>query len=730
MKQILQRSTNGEIAVTDVPGPKLLPGCVLVRVAASLVSAGTERASGEFAGKNLLQKAQARPDLVREVIGKFRRDGIVSTVNAVRTRLETPAALGYSSAGTVIEVAPDVNGIRVGDRVACAGAGHAVHAEFACVPRLLVARIPADGVTFEEASFTTMGAVALHGIRTAEVRLGDTVAVIGLGLLGQLTVQLLKAAGCKVLGMDIVPGRAQLASRFGADAVSTSNSDFANLCSEQTQGYGADAVLITAGTPSSEPLKLAAEIARDRGMVVAVGAVGMEMERRPFYEKELTLRVSRSYGPGRYDTAYEQKGRDYPIGYVRWSETRNMEAFLHLLAGGKLYVKPLTTHRFAIGQATTAYRLISGETGEPFLGVVIAYDESAAPVRKLELVPPEKFSRPRENTSVNVGLLGAGSFATGTLLPAMKKVAGAKLIGVCAASGSHSRHAAGKFGFQYCATSDDEIITDPDINTVAIATRHNLHAAQVISSINAGKNIFCEKPLCLTEVELHEIVRIYSSSQKPVLMVDFNRRFAPMALRLKAFVDKIHGPLSFNYRINAGPIPQDHWVSDPQEGGGRIIGEVCHFIDVVTFLSGSAPVRIETKALSDSQSPDNVTISLEFANQSHATISYFTNGDRAYSKERLEVFGGKSSAMLDDFRILELVQHGKKQTFRSRFRQDKGHSGAWAAFVKSILAGNPSPISFDDIVRTTLVTFAAVESRSSGKPVSVDVTAFLPFSKS
>lgn len=730
MKQILQRSTNGEITVTDVPGPKLLPGCVLVRVAASLVSAGTERASGEFAGKNLLQKARARPDLVREVIGKFRRDGIVSTVNAVRSRLENPAALGYSSAGTVTEVAPDVNGIRVGDRVACAGAGYAVHAEFACVPRLLVSRIPANSVSFEEASFTTMGAVALHGIRTAEVRLGDIVAVIGLGVLGQLTVQLLKAAGCTVLGMDVVPARAQLALQLGADGVSVSNSDFANLCSEQTQGHGADAVLITAGTPSSEPLNLAAEIARDRGIVVAVGAVGMEMERRPFYEKELTIRVSRSYGPGRYDTAYEQKGRDYPIGYVRWTETRNMEAFLHLLAGQKLDIKALITHRFAIDQAPSAYHLISGETGEPFLGVVIAYDESAAPVRKLELVHTEKSLVQRDLKPVNVGLLGAGSFATGILLPAMKKVDGANLIGVCAASGSHSRHAASKFGFQYCATSDKEIITDPNINTVVIATRHNLHAAQVISSINAGKNIFCEKPLCLTEAELHEIIRTYSASQESLLMMDFNRRFAPMALRLKAFVDKIHEPLSFNYRINAGPIPVDHWVNDPQQGGGRIIGEVCHFIDFVTFLSGSAPVQIETKALYDSQSPDNVTISLQFANRSHATISYLTNGDRAYSKERLEVFGGESSAMLDDFRILELVQHGKKQTFRSRFRQDKGHCGAWGAFVKAILAGDPSPIPFDEIVRTTLATFAVVESRSSGKTVSVDIAAFLSFSKS
>jgi predicted dehydrogenase/threonine dehydrogenase-like Zn-dependent dehydrogenase len=727
VKQVLQRADNGEIAIAEVPDPKLLPGCVLVRVAASLVSAGTERASVEFARKNLFQKAKSRPDLVREVISKLRRDGIFSAVTAVRSRLDVPTALGYSSAGTVIAVAPDVVDINVGDRVACAGAGYAVHAEFACVPRLLVAKIPSGSVTFDEAAFTTVGAVALHGIRTADVRLGDTVAVIGLGLLGQLTVQLLKAAGCTVLGTDILPPRSELALQLGADGSSDSAADFASLCSEQTHGNGVDAVLITAETPSSGPVNLAPELARDRGVVVAVGTVGMDIERKLYYEKELDFRISRSYGPGRYDSAYEQKGRDYPIGYVRWTETRNMEAFLRLLAEGKLDLRSLITHRFSIHQAQNAYRLISGPDAASALGVLITYDEAAEPVQKLKLVPTEKLVISTGEKAVNIGLLGAGSFATRTLLPAMKQIEGITLVGVCAANGSHSRHAANKFGFAYCATDGDQIINDPSINTIVIATRHNLHASQIISSINSGKNVFCEKPLCLNEEELFGIVRAHVTPPKrQLLMVGFNRRFAPMALRMKSFVDEIREPLSLHYRINAGYIPRDHWVNDPLQGGGRIIGEVCHFVDFLAFLAGS-PVEVSTRSLPNNgdYSDDNVMISLQFENGSQGTIHYLANGDRAYSKERLEVFGGKSTAVLEDFRFLELVQHGKKQVMRSRFRQDKGHLAEWRAFVNAISSGVHSPIAFEEIIATTLATFAAVSSRSTGKSVSIEVNAFL-----
>ncbi len=727
MKQILQNANSGEIRVKDVPEPALLAGCVLVRVAASLVSAGTERASAEFASKNLFQKAKARPDLVRDVIGKVRRDGIVSAMSAVRSRLDIPAALGYSSAGTVIEVAPDLTDVQVGDRIACAGAGYAVHAEFACVPRLLIARIPSNSTPFEEAAFTTVGAVALHGIRTAEVKLGDTVAVIGLGLLGQLTVQLLKAAGCKVLGMDIRPERVELALKLGADGSSVSASDFAALCSEHTRGNGVDSVLIAAETPGSGPVNLAAEIARDRGIVVAVGAVGMEIERRLYYEKELDFRISRSYGPGRYDSAYEQKGHDYPIGYVRWTETRNMEAFLDLLTDGKLDLRSLISHRFSIHQAQSAYRVISGETSTPFLGVVITYGEGVERLQKLELVSREKpFSSSKEK-SVNVGLLGAGDFAIGTLLPAMRKINEINFVGVCAANGFHSRHAAEKFGFRYCATNAEEIINDPNIHTVVIATRHDLHAAQVISSINSGKNVFCEKPLCLTEEDLLGIARAYLGSlEKRILMVGFNRRFAPLALRLKTFVDEIHEPLALHYRVNAGYIPREHWVNDPEQGG-RIIGEVCHFIDFLTFLANAAPVEVLTRSLpgNGEYSNDNVVISLQYANGSQGTISYLANGDRAYCKERVEIFGGKSAAVMEDFRRLELARHGRKRVLRSRLRQDKGHRGEWRAFALAQLNGGQPPIRFEDIVSSFLATFAAVSSQSTGKAFSVNAEEFL-----
>ncbi|MGH9528743.1 MAG: bi-domain-containing oxidoreductase [Terriglobales bacterium] len=727
MKQILQSAKTGEIEVAEVSEPKLLPGCVLVRVAASVLSAGTERASAEFARKSLLQKAKARPDLVREVMGKVRRDGIISAMSAVRSRLDIPSALGYSSAGTVIAVAPDVTDINVGDRVACAGAGYAVHAEFACIPRLLIANIPSDSIPFEEAAFTTIGAVALHGIRTANVRLGDTIAVIGLGLVGQLTVQLLKAAGCTVLGRDIRPDRVQLALQFGAERASASAADFASVCSEQTHGNGVDAVLITAETPSNEPVNLAGEIARDRGVVVAVGAVGMDVERKLYYEKELTFRVSRSYGPGRYDSAYEQKGRDYPIGYVRWTETRNMQAFLSLLTEGKLDLRPLITHRFSIHQAQSAYRVISGESGASSLGVVITYGQAEERLQKLELVSTEKAAPSSKEKLVTAGLLGAGNFAIGTLLPAMRKTKGVNLVGVCAANGSHSRHAAAKFGFRYCATNEDQIINDANINTIVIATRHHLHASQVLASIYAGKNIFCEKPLCVTEEELFGIAQSYlGSPQKQLLMVGFNRRFAPMALRMKSFVEGIREPLALHYRINAGYIPRDHWVND-NEQGGRIIGEVCHFIDFLAFLAGSAPTEAFTRSLPDNgeYSNDNIVISLQFANGSQGTISYLANGDRTYSKERVEIFGGKSAAVLEDFRRLELVQHGKKQVTRPWLRQDKGHRGEWRAFVNALRTGSQSPIPFEEIVTTTLATLAAISSQSTGKTVPVNTKEFL-----
>src|SRR6266849_6827420 len=643
MKQLLQQVSGGEIEVVDVAAPELLAGCVLVRTAASLVSVGTERASSEFARKNLLQKARRRPDRVREVWNKVRRDGVASALAAVRSRMDQPSAPGYSSAGTVIAVGEGVTDIRPGDRVACAGAGHAVHAEFACIPRLLLARIPTDlpvSVSFDHAAATTVGAVALHGVRTADVKLGDIVGVIGLGLLGQLTVQILKAAGCGVVGMDIDRGRVELALRLGADGGSDSSVAFFDACMQQSAGRGMDAVLISAQTTSSDPVNLAAEVARDRAVIVAVGTVGMALERKPFYEKELDFRVSRSYGPGRYDAAYEQKGVDYPIGYVRWTETRNMEAFLQLLANGKVDVGALITHRFPIEQAQSAYDLIDGKSQQPFLGVLITYSELAEETRRVNL--PEKAGAitVAGTKSVAIGLLGAGNFATSTLLPAIRRVGGTTLVGVCAANGSHSHHTAKKFGFSYSATDEESLISDPGINTVVVATRHHLHARQVLAALKSGKHVFCEKPLCLNEDELRDIVRAYEDQRaaKPLLMVGFNRRFAPLALRLKSFLREIHEPLALHYRVNAGFIPADHWLNDPEQGGGRVFGEVCHFVDFLTFLVGAPPIEVQAHSLANpgKYSNDNVISSLRFADGSQGTISYLANGDKSYSKERVE----------------------------------------------------------------------------------------------
>jgi predicted dehydrogenase/threonine dehydrogenase-like Zn-dependent dehydrogenase len=720
MRQVFQDASGAAITVEGVPAPRLLAGCVLVRTAASVVSAGTERASSEFASKNLLQKARMRPDLVREVLRKINRDGLAATISAVRSRLDQPNALGYSSAGTVIAVGEDVTGFNSGDRVACAGAGHAVHAEFACVPRLLVARIPSQETTFDEAAFTTLGAVALHGVRNADARLGDIVAVIGLGLLGQLTVQILKAAGCRVLGMDISRDRAELAMRSGADVVSTSSAEFHDLCLQHSVGHGADAVLITAQTVSNDPIDLAGAVARNRAAVVAVGTIAMDIPRRTFYEKELDFRVSRSYGPGRYDSAFEQKGIDYPIGYVRWTETRNMEAFLRLLADRKLNLQLLITHRFPIQQGHAAYDLIIGKTNEPSLGVLIEYPEAAFDASTVDIAHGDR--RVASDRSIRIGVIGAGSFATGTLLPAIEHVDGVEKVAVAAANGSHARHAAKKFGFCSCTTEEQEIFTNPDVNAIVIATRHHLHAKQVIAALDAGKHVFCEKPLCINEGELAEIAAAYDrQNRRQVLMVGFNRRFAPFVVRLKSFLCEVHEPLALNYRVNAGFLSPDHWLNDPQQGGGRIIGEVCHFVDFLCFLTESPPIEVETRVLSNpgQYSSDNVICSLRFADGSQGTISYLANGDKSYSKERIEVFGGASVAVLEDFRRLELVRGGKKRVLRSLLRQDKGHRGEWEAFIRAIQTGAELPIPFSEIMSTMMATFALEESRRLGQPVAV-----------
>lgn len=732
MKQVLQSIKEGRVSVADLPSPMPAKGEVLVQVAASLVSAGTERMVSEFSRKSLLEKARSRPDLVRQTLDKARKEGLLTTCKAVRSRLDQPLGLGYSCAGTVLWAGEGKTDLRAGDRVACAGSGYALHAQTVSVPHNLTARIP-DSVDFESAAFTTLGAIALQGVRLADSKVGESAGVIGLGVLGQLTVMILKAAGCRVAALDLRQSRARLAGQMGADAFSSDAEAFKAHCLEISNGKGVDSILITADTPSNQPVELAAEAARDRAAVVAVGAVGTQLPRKPYFEKELDFRISRSYGPGRYDPEYEEKGRDYPIGYVRWTENRNMQAFLQLLAEGRVSTAPLVTHRFPIDRADEAYQLITSE--QPGMGVLITYPQQADQSRRLALRPPSaKDSKPVGKSArrpIRVGLIGAGAFAAGVLLPAMKSVAGAEFVGACSARGLNARHVGSKFGFEYCTSDEDEIFADDALNTVVICTRHHLHCRQIIRGLEAFKQVFCEKPPCLNEQELAAIARARLKQRRlgreTLFMVGYNRRFAPMAQRLKSHLAKLHEPLVMHCRINGGRIPPEHWVQDPQTGGGRVVGEVCHFVDLLTFLAGSQPIRATAVGLPNlgRYCSDNLTATLEFADGSVGSIVYTANGDKAFAKERVEVFGQGLAAYLEDFRMLQISRNGRKQAFRSRLRQDKGHRGEWQAFVDAARSQAVEVIPFQEIVSTSLTTFRIAESMRSGKAAEIDARAFL-----
>jgi len=731
MKAVIQNYGDGTLVVAEVPLPALQPGGALIHTAFSLVSAGTERSMVELARKNLLNKARERPDLVRQVIGKARRDGLLPTIETVRNRLDSPVALGYSSSGTVIGVGPGVEGLKPGDRVSCAGARYATHSEVVFVPQNLIAKLP-DAVDFESAAFTTLGAIALQGIRLTGVHLGEIVTVIGLGVLGQLTVQMLKAAGCVVIGMDIQSSRTALALQLGADAAVTNADELRAKASTLSGGLGVDAVLITATSKSSKLVALAGEIAREQGVVVVVGQVGLKIPRKTYYDKELIFRISRSYGPGRYDPAYEEKGRDYPVGYVRWTENRNMQAFIRQIADGKVHTRPLVTHCFSIENAAQAYDLITGKAGESFMGVLLTYpDQPPQPHRiELSLNPGTALGDPQSG-SVKIGMLGGGSFSTSTLLPALKSIEGLQLVGICTASGITAQHAAKKFEFGFATSDEQDILSHSDINTVIIATRHHLHKRQVIAALTSGKHVFCEKPLCLSQSELTEIIDTFKTiaahhqqaagQRPPVLMVGYNRRFAPMARQLKDFLSDVSEPLAMHYRINAGYIPVSHWTQDPEQGGGRLIGEVCHFVDFLIFIAGALPTEVFARCLPDSgrYRADNLVLTLQFANGSLGTITYVANGDKTFPKERIEVFGGETVAILDNFRQLELVNRGRRRIVRSRLNQDKGHRNELQVFADAIRTGGSPPISLQELMATSVTTFCISKSLQNGTPISV-----------
>ncbi|MDZ7345511.1 MAG: bi-domain-containing oxidoreductase, partial [candidate division KSB1 bacterium] len=705
MLQIFQYQKTGELIVDELPEPMLRPGGVLVRNHFSLISAGTERTSVETAQASLLGKAKKRPDLVKQVRDNLRREGLIATWNKVRTRLDNYAALGYSSAGIVIESAVDE--FKPGERVACAGAGYASHAEVVFVPRNLVARVP-ENVALEEAVYTTLGAIALQGVRQAEPRIGEQVIVIGLGLIGLLTVQLLKANGCRVMGLDVRPEVFSLASELGCDDCAPSSLDALPAVEAFTRGIGADAVILTASTRSNEPIELALQAVRKKGRIVIVGAVGMNLPRSPFYEKELELRISCSYGPGRYDPNYEERGVDYPLPYVRWTENRNMQAFLDLLAAGRVNVRRLTTHIFPIREAVKAYELITDKSdAQPSLGVLISYPQESGPRRARVDLPTVK-----PLTSPRIGFIGAGNFAQAYLLPPLVRL-GVSLSGVFTASPIEAKSAAKKYGFAFCAGDAETVFKESD--AVVIATRHDSHAEYVITALRAGLHVYVEKPPAVTPEQLQEIIRAYRQYAEPAgrtFTVGYNRRFSPIMRRIKAFFQPKRGPMQILIRINAGFLPKDHWTQLPEQGG-RLIGEACHFIDIMSFLTDSRPLSVYAESVSDDNlqttQADNVVLLVKFLDGSVGTLFYTASGDKAPAKEYYEIHAGGRSVLLYDFRKAEFFDGRKKRTVSCR---GKGHAEEMAAFVKLLREG-AAEFTFESLIDTSLVTFAAHRSLAS-----------------
>jgi predicted dehydrogenase/threonine dehydrogenase-like Zn-dependent dehydrogenase len=717
MKQVLQNLKTGKTEVLDVPIPQLRKGCILVQTAASLVSAGTERNLVSFAEKNLVGKAQSRPDLVKQVIDKARREGLLTTFESAMNRLDQPLSLGYSSCGTVVEAAEDVLDFKPGDRVVCAGGGHAVHAEYGLIPQNLIAHLP-DGVDFESGAFATMGSIALNGMRLANPQLGDKVAIVGLGLLGLITAQLVKAGGCSVYGMDISPERVKFARKLGIRA--DTNQTLLENYLPFTRGKGFDSILICADTPSDETVNLAAQIARDRAHVVSLGVVGLHIERKGYYEKELFFQVARSSGPGRYDAAYEEQGHDYPIGYVRWTEGRNLQAFVDLLAGGQIDMQALITHRFPIVEAPRAYELITGKLQEPYLGVLLTYPQAESQQAQKVIFSTEKAAN-QNSGALSLGIIGAGNYANAVFLPAVKKTGGVRLAGVSTASGLSAQHTARKFGFAFSSSSNQDILNDESINTVAVLTRHQTHARFSLEALRNGKNVYCEKPLAIHKAELDEIAAALKQAGHPYLSVGFNRRFSPMAQALKDYFKDSLEPFFVNYRVNAGFIPADHWLHDPAQGGGRLVGEACHFIDFVCFMTGSQPDEVRAVSLPDAgkYSRDNFQITIQFQDGSVGVVSYLSNGNKRFPKEYVEVFNGGKIGVLNDFRTLELWDEQRTVTKKSLLRQDKGHQAAWKAFIDAIQANGPEPISTEELLLSSYTTLACNQSLISGKPVKL-----------
>ena len=686
MKQLIQSLSTGDSDLPEVPTPVVGRGQLLIRTSYSLVSAGTERMLVDFGKANWIDKARQQPDKLQQVMDKARTDGLFTTFDAVRSKLDQPLPLGYCNVGRVVAIGSDVSGFQLGDRVASNGP----HAELVAVPQHLCARIPAS-VSDEAAAFTVLASIGLQGIRLANPTLGEVFVVSGLGLIGLLTAQLLLAQGCRVLGFDPDPSKCTLAESLGIDAFTLATGvDPVAWCLEHTAGIGVDGVLITAATSSSEPVHLAAQVCRQRGRIVLVGVTGLELRRDLFYKKELSFQVSCSYGPGRYDPTYEQQSHDYPIGFVRWTEQRNFQAVLHALASGAMSTEPLISHRFAIEQASEAYELLS--SSEHSLGILLRYPETANLNQRVVHLPTSSGSVAPSQPLLSV--IGAGNYASRMLIPAFAK-AGARFHTLAASSGIGPVHVGRKFGFRHASTDITALLADSSAKSVAIATRHDSHAALVLQALDAGKHVFVEKPLCLAIEELSAIESALAPEQ--LLMVGFNRRFAPLLQDLHLELSRLQGPKAFVYTCNAGAIPVDHWTQDPAAGGGRLLGEACHFVDLVRYLAASPIEDLQLINSTDRKPcPDTFSLQLRFADGSIGTVHYFSNGSKSFPKERLEVFADGKVLQLDNYRKLKAWGISGFRT-RRLLQQDKGQSACCASFLQAIERGGPPPIPISEL---------------------------------
>jgi predicted dehydrogenase/NADPH:quinone reductase-like Zn-dependent oxidoreductase len=703
MLQVVQSVRSGDLRLVEVPAPQIGPTEVLVATRCSLVSAGTERAVRKLASANLVEKARARPDLVRQVLRKARADGVMPTVRAVRTRLDEEMPLGYSAAGIVLEVGEAVAGIRPGDRVATGGAGHA---SVQAVSGLLATRLP-EGVSDADAAFATVGAIALHGFRLSEVGPGSRIAVIGLGLVGQLASRLARAAGCEVVGIDVSSWAVERAEGTSVDlALVETGDDTTAAVAAWSGGLGVDAVLVTAATSTSDPMRRAPSLARDRATLVVVGDVGLELDRRPLYEKELSLRVARSYGPGRYERSYEEWGIDYPVGQIRWTEGRNQEAFIGLLDRGQVAVTDLVTHRCPFEDALAAYELLESDT--PSLGIELVYPSSTPDRTK-----PIRLAQ-RTGGSNGLGLIGAGAFARAVLVPALQSAGFSHLVSVASASGFSAVRLAERIGFEQVATSAKAVIDNSDVSVVVIATPHDSHATLAAAALRAGKHVLCEKPLALTEPELDDVEEAWRSSGCH-LWVDFNRRYAPAVIVARQHLNATASPVVITYRVHAGPIAPNHWYADRRQGG-RLIGEVCHFVDTCAALAGATAAETVGVAgpVGEAQGGNDLALALRFDDGSLATISYASGGHGATAKERIEILGGGHTLVIDDFRTLTVdgadVWSGS---------QDKGHAALVSAFARALNQGE-SDIITEQSLASTRATLAALGSVLDGRTAAVE----------